>query len=114
MFDDEVEDPRTRENWMTTNARLRRARGTRRYWIGTRHEHRLVVSESAISAAVSGLSAEVGVALIDRHGRGVRLTPAGQRYVEYARRILGLHGEALLAARGEADPGKRVHRDWPP
>jgi DNA-binding transcriptional LysR family regulator len=65
---------------------------------------RLVVSESAISSAVSGLSAEVGVALVDRHGRGIRLTSAGQRYVEYARRILGLHDEALLAARGEADP----------
>lgn len=32
------------------------------------------------------------------------MTPAGQRYVEYARRILGLHDEAVLAARGEVDP----------
>lgn len=89
---------------MTTNARLRAL--VELADTGSVHAaaDRLVVSESAISAAVSGLSAEVGVALIDRHGRGVRLTPAGQRYVEYARRILGLHGEALLAARGEADP----------
>lgn len=38
---------------------------------------RVVVSESAISSAVSGLSAEVGVPLVDRHGRGIRLTAPG-------------------------------------
>jgi DNA-binding transcriptional LysR family regulator len=67
---------------------------------------RLVVTESAISSAISSLSADVGVALVDRYGRGVRLTPAGLRYTEYARRILGLHDEALRAARSEADPQK--------
>ena len=46
---------------------------------------RLVVTESAISSALSSLSAEIGVPLIDRYGRGVRLTPAGHRYVDYAR-----------------------------
>ena len=67
---------------MTTNTRLRAL--VELADTGSVHAaaDRLVVSESAISAAVSGLSAEVGVALIDRHGRGVRLTPAGQRYVE--------------------------------
>lgn len=89
---------------MTTNARLRvlveladtgSVRGA---------AERLVVTESAISSALSSLSADVGVQLVDRHGRGVRLTPAGHRYVEYARQILGLHDEAVSAARGEADP----------
>jgi DNA-binding transcriptional LysR family regulator len=65
---------------------------------------RLVITESAISSALSYLSAEIGVPLMDRCGRGVRLTPAGLRYAEYARQILGLHREAVLAARGEADP----------
>ena len=89
---------------MTTNARLRAL--VELADAGSVHgaAERLVVSESAISSAISGLSAEVGVPLVDRHGRGIRLTPAGHRYVEYARRILGLHDEALLAARGEADP----------
>jgi len=63
-----------------------------------------IACASAISSALGSLSAEVGVPLVDRHGRGVRLTPAGQRYVDYARRILGLHHEAILAARGEVDP----------
>lgn len=89
---------------MTTNARLRvlveladagSVRGA---------AERLVVTESSISSAVRALSNDIGVVLVDRHGRGVRLTPAGVRYVEYARRILGLHDEAIRAARGEADP----------
>jgi DNA-binding transcriptional LysR family regulator len=65
---------------------------------------RLVVTEATVSAAVSALAAEVGIPLVNRDGRGVRLTPAGVRYADYARRILGLHAEALAAARGEADP----------
>lgn len=89
---------------MTTNARLRvlveladagSVRGA---------AERLVVTESSVSSAVRALSADIGIALVDRYGRGVRLTPAGERYVEYARKILGLHDEAILAARGEADP----------
>lgn len=64
----------------------------------------LVVTESTVSAAVRALADEVGVALLEREGRGVRLTPAGARYADYARRILGLLDEATTAARGEADP----------
>ncbi|MHC1558832.1 LysR family transcriptional regulator [Actinomycetospora sp. C-140] len=64
----------------------------------------LVVTESTVSAAVRALGEEVGVALLEKEGRGVRLTPAGARYAGYARRILGLLDEATAAARGEADP----------
>jgi LysR family transcriptional regulator, low CO2-responsive transcriptional regulator len=71
---------------------------------------RLVVTESAVSSSVSALSAEVGTPLVTRHGRGVRLTPAGERYVEYARRILGLYSEATLAALAEADPERGAIR----
>ncbi|MGH3533548.1 MAG: LysR family transcriptional regulator, partial [Pseudonocardiaceae bacterium] len=89
---------------MTTNARLRALVELADAGSVRGAAERLVVTESAISSAVSCLSAEVGVALIDRNGRGVRLTRAGLRYTEYARRILGLHDEAVQAARGEADP----------
>jgi DNA-binding transcriptional LysR family regulator len=64
----------------------------------------LVVTESTVSAAVRALADEVGVALVERDGRGVRLTPAGRRYAGYARQVLGLLDEAGGAARGEADP----------
>lgn len=89
---------------MTTNARLRALVELADTGSVRGAAERLVVTESAISSAVGSLSAEVGVPLVDRHGRGVRLTPAGHRYTEYARQILGLHEEAVLAARGEADP----------
>jgi DNA-binding transcriptional LysR family regulator len=89
---------------MTTNARLRALVELADTGSVRGAAERLVVTESAISSALGSLSSEVGVPLVDRHGRGVRLTPAGQRYVDYARKILGLHYEAILAARGEVDP----------
>lgn len=64
----------------------------------------LHVTESAISSAVTLLSREVGVALVERVGRGVQVTAAGAVFVGYARRVLGLVDEAGAAARGEVDP----------
>ena len=65
---------------------------------------RLVVTESAVSSAITALSHDLGFALVDRDGRGVKLTPAGRTYAQYARRILGLIDEAAAAARGADDP----------
>ncbi|MBA2414765.1 MAG: LysR family transcriptional regulator [Geodermatophilaceae bacterium] len=59
----------------------------------------LLVSQSAVSASLSGLQRELGVRLIERHGRGVRLTEAGGIYAGYSQRILGLIDEALISAR---------------
>jgi len=67
---------------------------------------RLVVSESAVSVAVSALSKDLGVALVERVGRGVELTPAGSTYVGYARRILGLIEQGWAAVRGVGEPGR--------
>jgi DNA-binding transcriptional LysR family regulator len=89
---------------MTTNARLRAFVELADAGSVKGAAERLFVTESAISSAVSALSAEVGVGLVSRHGRKVRLTAAGRRYLGYARQILGLHAEAVAAARGEADP----------
>jgi DNA-binding transcriptional LysR family regulator len=70
----------------------------------------LVVTESSVSSAVSALAAEVGVPLIAKNGRGVRLTPAGERYASYARKILGLYAEATAAAHDVAEPGRGTVR----
>lgn len=83
---------------MTTNARLRALVELAEGGSVRAVAARLVVTESAVSSAVSALSAEIGIALVERQGRGVRLTPAGARYVDYARRILNLHAEGVLAA----------------
>lgn len=89
---------------MTTNARLRTLVELADTGSVRAAAERLVVTESSVSSSISALSAEVGTPLVTRHGRGVRLTPAGERYAEFARRILGLHAEGVLAARAEADP----------
>jgi DNA-binding transcriptional LysR family regulator len=65
---------------------------------------RLTVTESAVSAALAALAREVRTPLVERVGRGLRLTPPGEAYARYARQILGLHEEALAAARSGHDP----------
>ncbi|MBA3277621.1 MAG: LysR family transcriptional regulator [Geodermatophilaceae bacterium] len=67
---------------------------------------RLVVSESAVSVAMSALSRDLGVPLVERVGRGVELTPAGTTYLAYARRVLGLLEQGWAAARGVGEPGR--------
>ncbi|HEY1703119.1 MAG TPA: LysR substrate-binding domain-containing protein [Trebonia sp.] len=66
---------------------------------------RLTVTESAVSAALAALSREIKAPLVERDGRGLKLTESGRAYVSYARQILGLHEEALVAARAGHDPG---------
>ena len=65
---------------------------------------RLTVTESAVSAALAALAKEIRTPLVERDGRGLKLTAPGQAYAGYARQILGLHEEALAAARSGDDP----------
>lgn len=65
----------------------------------TRAAERLFVSQPALSQQIKQLEAELGVALIDRAGRRVRLTPEGQVIELHARRIL----QELEAARAALD-----------
>lgn len=65
---------------------------------------RLVVTQPAVSSALASLQREIGVALVARDGRGLVLTPAGESFARYARRILGLVDEAVVAAAGHARP----------
>ena len=64
----------------------------------------LVVTQPAVSSALAAVRKQVGVALVTRDGRGLRLTPAGEALAERARAALALLDEAVAAARGEADP----------
>jgi DNA-binding transcriptional LysR family regulator len=50
----------------------------------------LVVTEPSVSAALASLQREFEVDLVERDGRGIRLTEAGQRLAERAAEILGL------------------------
>jgi DNA-binding transcriptional LysR family regulator len=65
---------------------------------------RLFVTQPAVSSQIAALQRELGVRLVSRDGRGLRLTPTGTVLAGYARRILGLFEEAALAATGAENP----------
>ncbi len=57
----------------------------------------LSYAQSSVTAHVKALEATFGVALFERTTGRVRLTPAGERLVLFADRIIDLAGEAKLA-----------------
>ena len=59
-------------------------------------------SQSAVSAQIRQLEQEYGEKLLDRVGKSVRLTPAGEVLFEYANRLLTLREESRRAV---ADQG---------
>ncbi|MPY99189.1 MAG: LysR family transcriptional regulator [Actinophytocola sp.] len=70
----------------------------------------LYVTQSAVSASLTALQRSLGTRLIQRDGRGLRLTDAGVVYAGYIRRVLGLLDEASAAAAAEDDPERGVLR----
>lgn len=77
-----------------------------RYFVATAEEssflraaRRLRVSQPALSKQVRDLEAEVGVKLLERTARGVRLTQAGHAFLEGARRTLESACQAAESAR---------------
>ncbi|MDT0460647.1 LysR family transcriptional regulator [Streptomyces sp. DSM 41527] len=73
----------------------------------TRAARRLHVAQSALSARIKGMEAELGVALFHRTTRRVELTEAGKRFITEAELSLRHHEEALRQAR-EAASGARA------
>jgi DNA-binding transcriptional LysR family regulator len=70
----------------------------------------LQYTPSAVSQQLAVLERESGVALLERVGRGVRLTDAGERLVEHAEAVIARleAAEADLAAGGETRGRVRV------
>ena len=71
----------------------------------------LVVTQPSVSAAVSALERELGVALTERAGRTLRPTPAGEAYAVYASDVLGLLDQGARAAKevaGQAPHSLRI------
>ena len=70
---------------------------------------------SAISQSLAQLEREVGIVLLERDGRRVRLTPAARRLVNRTERVLAEldAAEAELAAEGEAVHGSVVIGAFP-
>jgi LysR family transcriptional regulator, low CO2-responsive transcriptional regulator len=61
----------------------------------------LVVTQPSVSSAVAALEREVGVKLIERAGRTVRATAAGELYARYALHVLGLVREGSQMAQAQ-------------
>ncbi len=63
----------------------------------SRAGQKLFRSQPAVSAQIKQLEQEYGEKLLDRVGKTVRLTPAGEVLLEYARGLLRLRDESLRA-----------------
>jgi DNA-binding transcriptional LysR family regulator len=63
-----------------------------------------VISQPAVSAALAGLQRELGVTLVERDGRGLRLTEAGREVEGAGRRVLALLEDLRLRAQAAAAP----------
>ena len=62
---------------------------------------RLGVVQSGLSRTLQGLEDEVGVALVERTSRRVRITRAGETFLEHARSCLASADDAVRAARSD-------------
>ncbi len=70
----------------------------------------LFVSQPAVSAAIASLERELGVALVARHGRGLRLTTAGTAFADDVRTSLGFLDQGCRRARSIEDPAQGMVR----
>jgi LysR family transcriptional regulator, low CO2-responsive transcriptional regulator len=70
----------------------------------------LIVTQPSVSAAINALQRELGVILMNRSGRNLELTPAGEAYVPYAAEILGLLQQGSRAARESVEHSQRTLR----
>jgi len=72
-------------------------------------EH-LVVSQPAVSGAVAALERELGVGLVARKGRGLRVTAAGQSFADATKRGLDLIERGVRVATCVDDPARGTVR----
>ena len=69
----------------------------------TRAASFLNLTQSAVSMQIKRLEESLDLTLLDRHGRGVELTSAGEQLLTYARRIVELNHEVY---------GKLTNKVW--
>src|SRR4051794_38053932 len=60
--------------------------------------------QSNVTARIQALEADIGCVLLERHSRGVSLTPAGLRLLPYADEVARVLADARRAARDDGTP----------
>jgi DNA-binding transcriptional LysR family regulator len=90
-------------------------RGQLRYFVTvadegqiTRAAARLHIAQPALSQAIAHLEADLGVALLERHARGVTLTRAGQAFLPKARAAVTSEHELEVAAQALARSARGI------
>jgi DNA-binding transcriptional LysR family regulator len=72
----------------------------------TRAAQQLHLTQSAVSMQLKRLEEFLGLALLDRSGRGVALTTQGEQLLGYGRRMVALNDEAMARMTGDAFEGE--------
>lgn len=74
----------------------------------TRASEELIISQPAVTKTIQHLEQEIGLELIERHGRRIALTYAGHVLHKYARRVFAMEREMedALAALRDVDAGE--------
>lgn len=65
--------------------------------------HTLSISQSAVTEAIKELENDLGVALFERHRRGISITHKGHQFLRHAQRILSSVSDARLSFAAERD-----------
>lgn len=83
-----------------------------------RAARRLRVAQPALTRQLHALEQEIGAQLLERHPRGVRLTPAGTAFLEHAQRAVaaaeaGVRSARDAAARTRVSILRISPPDWP-
>ena len=74
----------------------------------TRAAGAMNLTQSAVSMQIKRLEEALGQDLLDRSGRGVSLSAAGEQLLGYARRLIALNDEAVMRLAGTEFEGELV------
>src|SRR6478735_138965 len=68
----------------------------------------LSISQSSVTEAVKELESDLGVALFERHPRGLNITHKGHQFLRHATKILADVSDARSSFAGETTTGGRL------
>lgn len=74
----------------------------------TRAAEKLYIAQPALSQAISQLEGELGMKLLERHPRGVTLTPSGEAFLDKARAVVETERDVQLTAQTLARAARGV------